>query len=370
MQKQLSVFLGTAAASVTALALSSLLSGCVSTGGSATQTHTKGMESVTDEEYVVTKKPVDRHYIGYVWSKQFGPVEDANNPEEVRVKKERSFKGIQQDFAFNAGIALGAQPVAAPVQGEVGVQGGSVEKSKLEGLEIITPVKIADIPFEPDYNYITEALRLNNFRIGDEKSNKASIGATAGSKAGTGTAVAEIGTSARRGTEGEGLVVAYRLQTIDKSSYEKKDGGFVALQLDKAVNAGAGNMVIKSRLQTIEPGAGKSLPRNIIWACAKANAMSRDMLAAWLVEIKPLDPKRKSLTVAFPAFPKVDECQNYSGVIFSMIDPRTDRIIRQKVGITVVDTEVTDSLGPKSFDVRATVSDESFKIRTVKPSEL
>ncbi|NJD39117.1 MAG: hypothetical protein FIA89_12475 [Geobacter sp.] len=347
-----------------------LNNGCVSTGGSAMETHTKGIESVTEEEYVVTKKPVDRHYIGYVWSKQFGPVEDTNNPVEIRVKKERSFKGVQQDFAFNVGLALGARPVAAPVMGEAGIQGGSVEKSKLEGLEIITPVNIADVPFEPDYNYITEALRLSNFRIGDEKSNKASIGVTAGSVAGSGTAVAEAGSSARRGTEGEGLVVAYRLQTIDKGSYIKKDSGFVPLQLDKNIDLPAGNVVVRSRLQTIEPGAGKSLPRNVLWACARANAMSRDMLAAWLVEVKPLDPKRKTLTIAFPAFPKVEECQNYSGVIFSRIDPLTDRIIRQKVGITVIDAEVNDVLKPTAFDARVTVSDESFKIKTVTPADL
>lgn len=345
-------------------------SGCVSTGGTAMETHTKGMESVTEEEYVVTKKPVDRHYIGYVWSKQFGPVEDANNPEEIRIKKERSFKGVQQDFAFNVGLALGARPVAAPVMGEAGIQGGSVERSKLEGLEIITPVNIADIPFEPEYNYITEALRLNNFRIGDEKSNKASIGVTAGAAVGTATAVAEAGSSARRGTEGEGLVVAYRLQTIDKGSYVKKESGFVPLQLDKSVDLAAASVVVKTRLQTIEPGAGKSLPRNVLWSCAKANAMSRDMLAAWLVEVRPLDPKRKSLTIAFPAFPKVDECQNYNGVIFSRIDPLTDRIIRQKIGITVIDADVTDMLRPKAFDARVAVTDESFKIKTVKPADL
>lgn len=355
---------------VTFILLGLAMSGCVSTGGTATDTHTKGMEAVTDEEYVVTKKPIDKHFIGYVWSKQFGPVEDPNNSDEIRVKKDRSFKGIQQDFAFNVGLALGARPVAAPVQGEAGIQGGSVERNRLEGLEIITPVSIADIPFEPNYNYITEALRLNNFRIADEKSNKASIGVTAGSVVGSGTAVAEVGSSARRGTEGEGLVVAYRLQTIDKDSYVKKESGFVPLQLDKIVDLAGANLVVKSRLQTIEPGVGKSLPRNVLWACAKANAMSRDMLAAWLVEVKPLDPKRKGLTIAFPAFPKVEECQNYGGVIFSKIDPLTDRIIRQKVSVSVVDAEVSDTLKPQSFDARVTVSDESFKIRTVKPSDL
>lgn len=344
-----------------------LLSGCV--GGTALQSHTQQVGEMTEDEYVVTKRPVDRHYIGAAWSKQFGPVEDPTQPE-VRVKKERSFSGIQQDFAMKAGIAVGAQPVAAPIAGEASLQGGKVEKGRMEGLEIIMPVNIADIPFEPDFNYITEALRLANFRIKAEKSVNASIGVSAGGAAGTGTAAAEVGAQSRKGTEGEGLVVAYRLQTIDKASYLKKDGGMLALPLNKAVDFVAAGAIVKARLQVIEPGAGKSLPRNVLWACPKADAQSRDMVAAWLVDVKSLDPKRKSLTIAFPAFPKIDECQSYGGVIFSKIDPLTDRIIRQKVNLMVVDADVSETMQPKIFDARVSVAEESFKIKTVKPSEL
>jgi len=174
----------------------------------------------------------------------------------------------------------------------------------------------------------------------------------------------------RKGTEGEGLVVAYRLQTIDKASYTKKDGGMVGLSLDKTVDFPAANAIVKARLQVIEPGAGKSLPRNVLWACPKADALSRDMVAAWLVDVKPLDPKRKSLTIAFPAFPKIDECQSYGGVIFSKIDPLTDRIIRQKVNLMVVDADVTETMRPKGFDARVSVVEESFKIKTVRPGDL
>lgn len=343
------------------------LSGCV--GGTALQSHTQTVGEMTEDEYMVTKRPVDRHYIGAAWSKQFGPVVDPTQPE-VRVKKERSFSGIQQDFAFKAGLAVGAQPIAAPIAGEASLQGGKIEKGRMEGLEIISPVHLADIPFEPDFNYITEALRLANFRIGKEASVGAGVGVSAGSVAGTGTAAVEIGAQSRKGTEGEGLVVAYRLQTIDKDSYQKKDGGMMALPLDKSLDVATASSVVKARLQTIEPGAGRSLPRNVLWACPKADAQSRDMLAAWLVDVKSLDPKRKSLTIAFPAFPKIEDCSTYSGVVFSKIDPITDRIIRQKIGISVIDSELTDTLRPKSFDARISLVEESFKIRTVKPFEL
>ena len=357
----------TAGAAIASLAM--FCGGCISTGGTAMEAHEKGMSGVTEDKYMVAKKPVDRHFIGCAWSKQFGPLEDPTQPE-IRTKKERSFSGVQNDFAYNLGFALGGSPVAVPVKGEIGIQGGSLEKAKLEGLEIITPASIADVPFEPDIPYITEALRLANFKIKEEKSNKAGINVSAGSTMGSASAVAEAGSQARRGTEGDGLVVAYKLQTIDKSSYAKTDSGSQPLPLDRAVDFQQAKVVLKARLQAIEPGAGKSLPRNVLWACPKADALSRDMVAAWLVDVKSTDPKRKSLTIAFPAYPKVDDCQSYSSVIFSRIDPLTDKIMRQKLSIILVDAELTDNLKSKVYDARVTLAEESFKIKDVKPSEL
>lgn len=351
---------------VLAMGAALMAAGCVSTGGSAMDTHKKGMESVTEDEYVIPKKPIDRHFIGSAWSKQFGPVEDPG-VADIRVKKERSLSGIQQDFAYNRGIALGGTPSMAPVQAEIGLQGGSVEKSKLGGLEIITPVNIGDVPFEPEIAYITEALRLANFKISDEKSNKAQVNAGVGAVVGNATATAETGSQARRGTEGEGLVVAYKLNKIDMGSYKKEDTGSVKLGLNKAEEKSG--MIVKARLQAIEPGASKSLPGNLIWACARADAMRRDMVAAWLVELKSTDPKRKSLTIAFPAYPKVDDCSSYSSVIFSRINPVTDKIERQKVNVTVVDAELNDNLKPASWDARVSLVDESFKIRPVSSSD-
>ena len=343
------------------------VTGCVSTGGTAIDTHKKGMESVTEEEYVIPKKPIDRHSIGCAWSKQFGPVEDPG-VADIRIKKEKSFSGVQQDFAYNRGIALGGTPAVAPVQGEIGLQGGSVEKSKLAGLEIITPVNIGDVPFEPEIPYITEALRLENFKISDEKSNKAQISAGVGSVVGNAVATAEVGSQARRGTEGDGLVVAYKLNKIDMGTYKKQDSGSMKLELNKSEEKSG--MIIKAKFQTIEPGASKSLPRNLVWACARADAMSRDMVAAWLVELKSTDPKRKSLTIAFPAHPKVEDCSSYSSVIFSKINPITDKIERQKITVSVIDAEVTDTLKPQTWDARVSLVDESFKIGPVKPSDM
>ncbi len=72
------------------------------------ETHQKGMESITEKEYFIPKKPVDRHYIGCAWSKQFGPVEDPGSAD-IRTKVEKSFDTMQQQFAYNVGLSLGGQ---------------------------------------------------------------------------------------------------------------------------------------------------------------------------------------------------------------------------------------------------------------------
>jgi hypothetical protein len=245
-----------------------------------------------------------------------------------------------------------------------------VEKAKLSGLEIISPVTLADIPFEPKVPYITEALRLNNFTIAAEKSNKAGVNVGAGTELGSGTATAEVGSQARRGTEGEGLVVAYRLHTIDLATYVKEDSGSKELALDKVVDLAKGTLFVTARLNLIDPGAGKSLPRNIVWACPKAAAKSKDMVAAWVVEIKSTNPKRKRLAIAIPAWPVIEDCQNYSGVIYSRIDPLTDKIIRQKINITVINAEVTDNMKASKWDARVSLVDEAFNIKMLKPADM
>jgi len=350
------------------LSVVAFMTGCVATGGTAMETHKKGMTSITEEEYFTTKKPVDRAFIGCAWSKQFGPIEDPA-AEDIRVKKERSLSGVQQDYAYNLGIGLGGQTIAGP-KAEIGASGGSVEKTKLSGLEIISPVSIADVAFEPKIPYITEALRLSNFAISAEKANKAGVSVGAGIAAGSGTVTAEAGSQARRGTEGEGLVVAYKLHWIDLATYTKQESGNLPLMLNKAVELPKANIFATARLMLIDPGAGKSLPRNVVWSCPKADAKSKDMVAAWVVELKSTDPKRKKLTIAFPAWPAIEDCQNYTGIIYSRIDPLTDKIIRQRVSIAVINAELTDDMKPRQWDARISLLDESFNIKVVKPADL
>ncbi|MBM4272630.1 MAG: hypothetical protein FJ139_10840 [Deltaproteobacteria bacterium] len=346
----------------------SSLSGCAGPGSKAVQTHQQAMESITENEYVIPKKPVDRHYIGSAWSKQFGPIEDSSTAD-IRVKKEKSFNSMQQDFAYKAGFGLGGQVIIGP-QAHAGIEGSSLDKTKLEGIEIVTPLSLADIPFEPNVPYVTEALRIANFTLKGETSSKAGVNVSSNILVGSGTALAEAGGKSRTGTEGEGLVVAYKLHTIDLKTYVKEDSGAVPLELDTYLDFPKTNLLIKAKLQTIEAGAKKSLPRNLLWSCERADAMSRDMVAAWLVEVKSTDPKRKSLTVAFPAFPRIEDCNNYNGIIYSRIDPVTDKIHRQKINISIIEAEISDVLKPVKWVARISLINESFKIRLLKPSDL
>jgi len=365
------------------IAAAALLGGCASTGPSSLEAHQKSLGGVLDEEYFIPKKPVDRAYIGSAWSRQFGPVDDPA-AADIRTKKERSLNNVQREFAYSRGIALGGDTAGGAGAG-VAIGGAGLGKAKLEGVEVITAVALSDIPFEPDVYYVTEALRLANFRVRDEKARKAELSGKAGPSA-IGGVIGDVGSvplpktsvggsigggSASRGqTEGEGLVVGYKLHTIDRKTVQSKESGNLRLDLNRSLDFPSSALIVKARLNVIEPGSGKSLPRNLLWACSRAEARSRDVVAAWLVDVRSTDPKRKSLTIAFPAYPKIEDCQGYGGILFSRIDPATDRIVRQKILVTLVDAEVTDALHPKVWDARVSLIDESFNIRQVRPAEL
>ena len=148
-----------------------ILAGCA---GTVAETQKKGIAPIADGDYVVPKKPVDRHAIGWAWSKQFGPVEDPN-ADEIQIKKEKSFNNVQQEFAYNIGVGLGAKSIEG-VGGGVGIQRGKGDATRLEGVEIISPVSLAEIPFEPNVPYITEALRLANFRLQSDRAFQVGVG--------------------------------------------------------------------------------------------------------------------------------------------------------------------------------------------------
>ena len=96
--------------------------------------------------------------------------------------------------------------------------------------------------------YITEALRLGNFRLKSESDVKAGLTVNVSSVKGgvKGT------TESAAATTGEGLVVAYKLHRIDPKTYSKQDSGSVALELDKAIDFPQAGLSVRSHLTVIE----------------------------------------------------------------------------------------------------------------------
>jgi hypothetical protein len=352
--------------SVRILTLSIFIAIAILVGCQATtkDTYKKGMEPLADKEYFLPKKPVDRHYIGYAWSKQFGPVEDPSAPN-IRIKMEKSFNTVQQQFAYNLGLSFGGVS-SKGAKVEAGVEGGKGRASQLEDVKIISPISLADIPFELNIPYVTEALRLENFVLKGEAGIQAGVTA----QVSTFQAGAKGQSKSDSGLTGEGLVVAYKLHMIDSKTYVKQDSGSIGLELDKPVDFPKANVFVKSQLRAIEAGSNQPLPRNLLWSCDRANAKSKDMVAAWIIEIRPKDPKRKSLSIAFPAFPKIEDCQSFSDVIFSRIDPLTDKIIRQKINVTILEEEVSDSLKALKWQAQVSLVEESFNIKLVQQGDL
>lgn len=351
---------------VAALLTVFLAGGCDRENG--TTRHQKAIGAFTEEEYHIPKLPVDRHYIGYAWSKQFGPVKDPL-ADEVRVKKERSFNEVQQDFAYNVGIQLRAQSVAGP-GGEVDFQRSAADRSKLEGVEIITPVSLADIPFAPEVPYVIEALRLKGFTVKSDTAADVGVELSASKPLLGGARMsAGGGTASRTKTGGEGLVVAYKLSKIDIKTYAKQESDTLRLALGKPLDFPEAGVVVTARLRVIEPGADRPHPPDILWPCDRAQAESRDIVAAWTVDVVPMHPKKKRLSIGFPAYPEIEDCNYFSGVIFSKIDPRTDKIHRQKITVTVVDAEVSDTLQPMAWDARVSLVNESFNIKPLLAQE-
>ena len=157
---------------------------------------------------------------------------------------------------------------------------------------------------------------------------------------------------------------------IDPKTYAKEDSGTINFELDKTTDFLQANLFVRSYLRVIEPGSNQPLPRNLLWTCDQADAKSKDMVAAWIIELRSKDPKRKSLQIAFPAFPKIEDCQNFSGVIYSRIDPLTDKIIRQKININILQEKLSDSLKPLEWEAQMSLVDESFNIKLIKEDNL
>ncbi|WP_027722115.1 hypothetical protein [Maridesulfovibrio zosterae] len=347
------------------VAISMLLGGCA--GMNVSADHESSMKETFGEEYYIPRRPTDHTNIGFWYSPSRGLQPDRGSTDNIELRVDRSHDGVQKDFAYSLGTGIQGQSLAGPA-GEAGIEVGNKELADIEGLEIIKPVNIGDIPFKPAVAYVTEALRLKYYDLDGESRFRTEVGAKAAGGLGVGSGNVAGGINGHTGTSGRGLVVAYKLEMLDEITADSS--GIMKLPLNKSIFYDKGALIADVKYELIEPGSGKYLPEDIWWICDEAEAVSSSVVAAWVVRITSMESNAVDYSIGIPAYPSVHGCKNFSTVLDSYIDPATDKVIRSRVNLTILDAETDDSLKPKKWDARIKFTKETFTTKVVAPEEL
>ncbi|MBF0357095.1 MAG: hypothetical protein HQL70_00735 [Magnetococcales bacterium] len=281
--------------------------------------------------YHIPKLPVDRAFIGYVWDKNSLPVKgDMYQP--VQIVKETSFATAHNKFAHKSLLSFNGKPTTATFADEIAA------KLKSDGIQTIKAKSLAKIPFEPGLDFVTEALGVDGLKMDADQSMVVNGGA--------------------------GLVVGYKVQTIDENSYKKNTLRPVDLFLDQELSL-SGSLWSKAQLIKINYGDEKPLS-NVVMACAKAQSRKDEITAAWVVEIRYGEGFTiKSFKVGFPAYPNFADCQSYSIFITARVDHITGKIIRKAIHIKLDRATIDHYMNTAQWDARVVIEEDSFAVRTV-----
>lgn len=319
------------------------------------------------QEYHVLKLPVMQHNIGSEWSKKFGATGKGMLTED-KIKVEKSLKRLDRGTVNQVALGISALSETG-VSAGAGIGGDILKQINLHGLQIVKPVAIGYIPFKPGITYVAEALRLEGFAIDNDKRLKLQIGASGnGDSSNPVSAGFEAGTASNSGYGGEGLVIGYILQTVDRSSYSRQEHGSVTLALNGGrVALGSANVLAAASFEKTVAGSGRPLPKNLFWACKKAASKKDSISAAWVVTLNITGDEKKTLKIAFPAHPEIDECNEFESVVATGINSVTDQIERTVVRIEVEKSAVNEMLDPQEFKASAKAIRESFTVKTVTP---
>lgn len=318
------------------------------------------------EEYHVLKLPVAQHNIGSEWSKKFGATGKGMLTED-KIKVAKSLKRLDKGTAHQVALGISALSQTG-VSGGVGVGGDITNQINLHGLQIVKPVDIGYIAFKPGIAYVTEALRLEGFAIDDNKSVRMQIGVKGSDAPNRSSAGWEAGSASNSGYGGEGLVIGYILQMVDNSTYAKQENGPVELTMNQGrVSIGNANVSAEVSFEKIVAGSGMSLPKNLLWACKKASSKKDSINAAWVLTLKITGDEKKTLKIAFPAHPEIEDCSEYESVVASGINSATEQIERTIVKIAIERSAVNEMLDPMEFGASVTAIKESFALKTIEP---
>lgn len=318
------------------------------------------------EEYHVLKLPVAQHNIGSEWSKKFGATEKGMLTED-KIKMEKSLKRLDRGTAHKVALGISALSETG-FGGGVGIGGDILNQINLHGLQIVKPVAIGYIPFKPGIAYVTEALKLEGFAIDNEKGVRLQIGVKGNDASNPRTAGFEADTSTNGGYGGEGLVIGYIIQMVDSSTYVKQEYGPFPLSLNGGqISIDKANVSAGASFEKIIAGSGKSLPRSLLWACKKAASRKDTINAAWIFTLNVSGEEKKTLKIAFPAHPEIEDCNEYESVIATEINSVTDQIERTIVRLVIDKSSINEMLDPLEFSATVAVIKESFALKTIEP---
>lgn len=318
------------------------------------------------QEYHVLKFPVMQHNIGSEWSKQFNATGKGMLTED-KIRVEKSLKRMDRGTANQVAVGIAALSPSG-LGGGAGIEADLLKQINLHDLQIVKPVAIGYIPFKPGVNYVTEALRIEGFAIDNEKRLKFQVSATGSETPNRASANLGAETAANSGFSGEGLVIGYVVQTVENGTYHKQVFGPVELSLgSKGIPVGAANVSAVASYEKIIAGSGKSLPKNLLWACRRAASKKDAINSAWIITLNITGEERKTLKIAFPAHPEIEDCSEYESVIATGINSVTDQIERTVARIVIDRAAVNEMIDPTEFSATVTATKESFKVKTITP---
>jgi hypothetical protein len=318
------------------------------------------------DEYHVLKFPVVQHNIGSEWSKQFNATGKGMLTED-KVRVEKSLKRMDRATANQVALGIAALSPSG-IGGGSGFEADLIKQVNLHDLQIVKPISLGYISFKPGVSYVTEALRIEGFAIDNDKKLKFKVNATGSATPDRASANFGVETGASSGFGGEGLVIGYVVQSVEKGSYQKQDFGPVELSLSgKKTPVGTANLSAVASYEKIVAGSGKSLPKNLLWACKRAASKKDTINAAWVVTLHVGGEEKKTLKIAFPAYPEVEDCSEFESIIASGINSVTDQIERTVAHIVIDRALLNEMIEPAEFTATVSATKESFKIVTIAP---
>ncbi len=318
------------------------------------------------QEYHVLKFPVMQHNIGSEWSKQFNATGKGMLTED-KIRIDKSLKRMDRGTANQ--IALGVAALSpSGLGGGAGIEADVLKQINLHGLQVVKPVSLGYIQFKPGVRYVTEALRLEGFAIDNENRLKFQASVTGSVTPNSGSANLGAETAANSGYGGEGLVIGYVVQTVDRGTYAKQEYGPVEFALNgKKVPVGLSNISVGASYEKIVAGSGKSLPKNLLWACRKAASKKDTINAAWIITLNMTGDEKKTLKIAFPAYPDIEDCGEFESIVATGINSVSDQIERTVARVVVDKSSINEMLDPTDFSASVSATKESFKVMTINP---